>query len=176
MFISSLYTSFDADRPTGGGIPSFWIGDQKSNSVAYMETLLQETPSAGIAIEFSKTNTSMTIRTKTKFFEMGSGKYFLSVLILEDGIDGSSSAGDYEQNGVLNPSTYSHDFVLRASSISNNAYGEEIATTPENGTIIEKDYVMPLNSNWGENIYPVAILWKVDLSDNPTFNFVNAVK
>lgn len=176
MFISSLYSSFDADRSSGGSIPSFWIGDKKSNIVSYMETLLQQTPIAGIAIESTRNDSTMTVKTKTKFFNEGSGKYFLSVLILEDGIDGSSSSGEYAQNGVINPTAYQHDFVLRASSISNNVYGEEIVIGPEEGAVIEKEYVLNLNPNWGQQTYPVAILWYVDSFETPTFQFVNAIK
>lgn len=176
MFVSSLYTSFDADRSTGGSIPAFWIGDIKSTNTANMQALLQQIPVAGIAIQHTIGETYITIKTKTEFFNEGNGKYFLSVLILEDGIDGSNSAGDYKQNGVDNPATYKHDFVLRASSISNNAYGEEIVVSPEKGILIEKEYVISLNPNWGPNVYPVAILWQVDLAGSPTFKFVNAIK
>lgn len=176
MFNSALYTSFDTDRPTGGTIPAFWIGDKKSNIVSYMETLMQQTPIAGIVIESTRNDSTMTVKTKTEFFNEGSGKYFLSVLILEDGIDGSASSGEYAQNGVINPTTYKHDFVLRASSISNNAYGEEIVVDPEKGAVIEKEYVITLNPDWDQYVYPVAILWYVDLFGNPIFKFVNAIK
>jgi hypothetical protein len=176
MFRSGLYTSFSADRPTGGGIPSFWIGDEKTTSTSDMTALLQQTPIAGIAIESTKNETSITVKTKTEFFEAGTGKYFLSVLLLEDGIDGSSSAGDYEQNGVADPTNYKHDFVLRASSVSNNAYGEEIIVGPEKGATIEKEYEIALNAAWDQNVYPVAILWHVDLFGSPNYQFVNAIK
>jgi hypothetical protein len=175
MYKSSLYNSFDADRPTGGGIPSFWIGDLSSSDVSTMNSLLARTPVAGIAIQYSKSETDMTIKTKTEFFNTGSGKYFLSVLILEDGINGSSAAGDYSQNGVADPDTYEHDFVLRASSVGNNAYGEEIAQSPEEGTVIEKEYQIALNPAW-DQVYAVAILWQVDLFGSPNYKFVNAIK
>lgn len=176
MFNSVLYTSFNGDRPSGGSIPAFWIGDIKSNELSTMNTLLQQVPMAGIAIKSSKTDSSMTIQTKTKFYEAGSTKFFLSVLILEDGIDGSTGAGDYVQNGVADPANYKHDYVLRASSVSNNAYGEELVSSPVQDTIIEKEYVIALNPNWGQNVYPVAILWQVDLFSSPNFKFINAIK
>lgn len=176
MYNSSLYGSFNSERPTGGGIPSFWIGDNKTTSVNSMTALLDKTPIAGIAIESTIIESIMTVKTKTKFFEAGSGKYFLSVLILEDGIDGSSSAGQYTQNGVANPTTYKHDFVLRASSISNNSYGEEIVVSPEIGAIIDKEYEITLNPAWDQNVYAVAILWNVDLTSSPNYKFVNAIK
>ena len=118
----------------------------------------------------------MTVKTKTKFFEAGSGKYFLSVLILEDGIDGSDTAGDYEQNGVADPTNYKHDFVLRASSVNGNSYGEEIVISPEKGAIVEKEYEISLNPTWDQDVYAIAILWQVDLSSSPNYKFVNAIK
>lgn len=176
MFNTGLFSSFNADRPTGGGIPSFWIGDEKTTNTADMTALLQQTPIAGIAIESTMNESSITVKTKTEFFAAGEGKYFLSVLILESGIDGSSSAGDYEQNGVANPATYQHDFVLRASSVNGNVYGEEIIVTPENGATVEKEYEIALNASWNQDVYPVAILWHVDLFNSPNYKFVNAVK
>ena len=176
MFNSALYSSFNADRPAGGGIPSFWIGDNKTTSVSAMTALLEQTPVAGIAIESEKNGSTITVKTKTRFFEAGSGKYFLSVLILEDGIDGSSSAGDYEQNGVADPTSYKHDFVLRASGVAGNSYGEMIITSPEKDVVVEKEYEITLNPAWGQDVYPVAILWQVDLSGSPNFKFINAIK
>ena len=176
MYNSGLYMSFNADRPNGGAIPSFWIGDTKTTSVSEMTTLLEQTPIAGIAIETTKNETSMTVKTKTEFFEAGNGKYFLSVLILENGIDGSSSAGDYEQNGAEDPTSYQHDFVLRASSVNGNSYGEEIVISPEKGVVVEKEYEITLNPTWGQDVYAVAILWEVDLFGSPNYKFINAIK
>ena len=176
MYNSNLYSSFSADRPTGGGIPSFWIGDTKTTNVNEMTTLLGQMPIAGIAISAVKNETTMTVKTKTKFFEAGNGKYFLSVLILEDGIDGSSSAGQYEQNGVEDPSSYHHDFVLRASSVSSNSYGEMIINSPEKGATVEKEYEIALNATWDQDVYAVAILWEVDVTGSPNYKFINAIK
>jgi len=176
MYNSGLYGSFNADRPNGGGIPSFWIGDIKTTSVSAMTALLEQTPIAGIAIETTKNETTMTVKTKTEFFEAGNGKYFLSVLILEDGIDGSSSAGDYEQNGAEDPTSYQHDFVLRASSVNGNSYGEMIIQDPEKGAAVDKEYEITLNPSWDQDVYAVAILWEVDLFGSPNFKFINAIK
>ncbi|MCD4729014.1 MAG: Omp28-related outer membrane protein [Bacteroidales bacterium] len=176
MYNSGLYGSFNSERPAGGGIPSFWIGDTKTTDTSAMTTLLEQAPVAGIAIESTKNDTSMTVKTKTEFFEAGSGKYFLSVLILEDGIDGSSSAGEYEQNGVEDPTSYQHDFVLRASSVNGNSYGEEIVISPEKGATVEKEYEIILSPAWGQDVYAVAILWQVDLFSSPNFKFINAIK
>lgn len=176
MFNSALYKSFNADRPSGDIIPSFWIGDEKSQELNTMNSLLQQIPVAGIGIESSQTESSITIKTKTEFFMAGSGQYYLSVLILEDGINGSESAGNYKQNGVADPVNYKHDFVLRASSVNNNVYGEELISNPEKGSIVDKEYEIVLNPGWDQHVYPVAILWQVNLFSNPQYRFINAIK
>ncbi|MEZ5197013.1 MAG: Omp28-related outer membrane protein [Bacteroidales bacterium] len=174
MYNAALYNSFTSIRATGGGIPSFWVGDLKTTQMDQMTNLLNRTPIAGIGISHTKDGSNITVKTNVEFFEDASGEYFLSVLILENGIDGSSSAGAYAQSGTENPTSYRHDFVLRASSIEGNAYGELILTNPENGESVENEYIIPLNSSWTNTVYPVAILWKKDIATSPNFKFINA--
>ena len=123
MYDEDLYNSFTSVRSTGGGVPSFWVGDVKTKEPDQMTALLNQTPIAGIGIEYAKNGTTMTVNTQVEFFEDAEGEYFLSVLVLESGIDGSSSAGAYAQSGTANPPTYEHDFVLRASATEGNVYG-----------------------------------------------------
>ncbi len=163
-----------SDRTTGGGIPSFWVGDIKTTEPDVMTTLLSQTPIAGIGISYNIDGTTMTVNTTVEFFEGAEGEYFLSVLVLESGIDGSSSAGAYAQSGTANPSSYQHDFVLRASSVEGNAYGEYILSDPLNGDTKDNEYEIPLNSAWNKTVYPVAILWKKDDSSTPKYKFINA--
>ena len=176
MFNQGLYNSFENVRTNGGGIPSFWIGDTKTNNESFMTTLLEQEPVAGIAISSSKSGTSITVKTKTEFFEAGEGEYYLSVLILESGIDGSSSSGQYAQNGTDTPATYKHDFVLRASATDGNAYGELVTTDPAKGTTVSKNYTITLEESWNNEVYAVAVLWRKSTTGMPVFEFVNAVK
>ena len=163
-----------SDRTTGGGIPSFWVGDIKTTEPDAMITLLSQTPIAGIGISYNIVGTTMTVNTTVEFFEDAEGEYFLSVLVLESGIDGSSSAGSYAQSGTTNPSSYEHDFVLRASATEGNVYGSVILTDPVNGEISDNEFTISLNSSWDKTIYPVAILWKKDDSSTPKYKFINA--
>ncbi|MEZ5084635.1 MAG: Omp28-related outer membrane protein [Bacteroidales bacterium] len=174
MYDANLYKSFTDDRSTGGAIPSFWVGDIKTYQPESMTELLNQIPIAGIGIMYTKSETNIKVNTNVKFFEDATGEYYLSVLILESGIDGTSSAGAYAQTGTANPSYYQHDFVLRASSIEGNAYGELILTNPMEGENIENDYEIPLNSSWTNTLYPVAILWKKDIATSPKYKFINA--
>ncbi len=174
MYDAALYSSLTNDRSTGGGVPAFWMGDTKTSSSSAMTQLLTKIPDASVDLTYSISNGKMKVNTRSKFFNAVSGDYYLSVFVLEDGIDGSSTAGDYAQNGVSNPTTYKHDFVLRASATS-NCYGEQIAT----GSIaanksIDKSYEITLKSDWKKTLYPCAVLWKKE-TGTPAYKYVNAI-
>lgn len=176
MHIPALYSSFENVRTDGGGIPSFWVGDYKTTSISVMEDLLQQTPIAGLAMSSENNGTSMKVNTKTEFFEESSGDFYLSVFILESGIDGSASAGQYSQNGTANPTDYKHDFVLRASAHQNNAYGEMIIQNPAAGDISSNEFTIDLNESWENEVYAVAVLWRKNSSGTPAYQFINAIR
>lgn len=172
--------SFQGDRPTGGGIPAFWVGDSKSSSssaVSDLQNLKSQSPVAGIDLNYEISGGTATVDVQVKFFESGSGDYHLSTLVLEDGIDGSSSAGQYAQDGTSSSypnDDYEHDYVLRASSVQDQAYGELIASDPGSGETINKSYSIDLDSSWEKELYVCAILWERDNSQSPEYRFVNA--
>jgi hypothetical protein len=178
MYDASLYSSFLNDRTDGGGIPAFWIGDVSNYQNGTMTSLLAQPCTAAIDLSFTKTSTSMTVKTQTKFFTATNGNYFLSVLVLESGIDGGATASsDYKQNGTSDPN-YKHEHVLRASSIAGNSYGESIinGAVPA-GKTIDKTYTIPLNASWNKTVYPCAILWKYDAAaGKPQYKYVNCIK
>lgn len=116
---NDLASSFKKDRPTGGGIPAFWVGDTKSGSssgINDIQNLKSQAPTAGIDLDYELSGGKATVDVKVKFFDGGSGDYYLSTFVLESGIDGSSSAGQYNQKENSDPD-FTHDFVLRASSV-----------------------------------------------------------
>ena len=177
MYIANLYTEFNADRTNGGGIPSFWVGDVKTTSEGEMATLLGKVPEAGVAFFATNSGSEMTVELRVKFFNAASGDYYLSVYLLQDGIDGSASSGEYAQNGVANPDTYKHDFVLRASA-TNNAYGELLTSgSVDAGATFDKDYTIPIDGSWGTGVYAAAVLWRYDTSTGvPNYKYINAYK
>jgi len=175
MHNRALYYSFGAQdqRPTGGGIPAFYVGDNKTYSTSAMTNLLAQTPVAGMDMKSSKKDGKMKVDAQVKFFEDGTGEYYLSILMLEDGIDGGTSApSDYQQNGTSDPN-YKHDFVLRASHVQGNSYGELIATNPAKNKTFDVSAEMDIESGW-EDVYPVLLLWHKNT--NGFYEFVNAFK
>ena len=173
---AQLYNSFRNDRTTGGGIPSFWVGDNSTSSQTAMQNLLNTTAIAGVDYDFKVKDNKMDVNVKVKFFEQGSGEYYLSVLVLEDGIPGGNSApSNYQQHGTSDPD-YTHDFVLRAAATPNNAYGEKIVDDPAANKEIDKSYTIDLDQSW-DDVYAVCIIWKKDNSNgHPYYKYINSLK
>lgn len=173
---SALNNSFRSCRPTNGGIPYFWVGDVdqvNSGSASDAIDILAQTPPAAMDFTAARNGDVMTVNVQTFFFEELSGEFYLSVYILEDGIDGSSSSGSYDQAGAGDP--YEHDFVLRTAATPNDAYGEEIASgTVAAGTLVTNSYDIDLDPSW-DDIYVGVVLWEYD-SGNSFYSFVNARK
>ncbi len=171
MHIPALYNSFNSCRPSGGGIPAFWIGDNKTSSSGSMQSLLDRTPTAGVTFTATKSGNNMVVKTMTQFFEDNTGDFYLSVYILESGIDGTT--GEYEQNGTSDPE-YKHDFVLRETNVPNQVYGELIATGPvSKNKMVRKDYTIALDPSWDQNVYAVAVLWRKVAGGAVEFEYVN---
>ncbi len=103
MYNSTLYAQMTADRQTGGGIPAFWIEDAKTKSTSSMTLLLAKTPIAGIDMKMHREGNVINIAYMVEFFSAGDGDYYLSLWMLESGIDGSASAGSYAQAGTSDP-------------------------------------------------------------------------
>ncbi len=176
---TKLTNSFLYDRYHGGGIPAFYVGDDKTSYVNAMNLLLCSTSNCGIDYQYFITGDSMYVHTKTKFFSSMQGDFYLSVLVLEDGINGNSNAPvDYIQNGTSNSypnDDYFHDFVLRASSVKDSAYGEIIVQNPIQNTEINKNYTIRIDNNWIKP-YPVCIVWKHVIGTKPEYHYINALK
>jgi len=177
MADNSISYGFSSDRPSGGGIPSFWVGDTKTSTSDQdaMKNLVGSGDAiAGIDIKYTKDGSNMKVETLTKFFKAGSGEYFLSVYILEDGIDGSDTApAGYKQPGGA--PGYIHDFVLRAAA-NNMVMGEKIVTDPSADKEISKSFTIPLKADWEKKLYAVAVLWKYDQAATIKFGYINSIR
>lgn len=174
---SAYYSSFTAERPSNG-IPSFWINDEKvtaQNAVNKVNEAIALPVHAGLAMEADRVGTQYNVKVKAEWFEAGAGSYYLSVFLLENGIDGSASAGAYSQNGVNDPD-YEHYYVFRTVA-TQNLYGEPLATDPAAEYSVEKEYTIDIDPTWTNDVYPVAVLWNyVGTGERPNYKFVNAIK
>ena len=175
MYNAALFTSFESVRTTNNGIPAFWIGDNKTTEVQNMQDLLAQTPIASIILKDTIVNHVMTVDVRTDFYTASEGEYYLSVLVLESGISGTASDGEYGQAGTSDPD-YHHDCVLRASATEGNVYGELAFTNPKVEENVKKTFTITLNETWTNDVFPVAILWRKNESSIPQYEFINAVK
>ncbi len=172
-----------SDRPSGGGIPSFWVGDSKTTSSnednAMLDLVATGDAVAGVDVVYTIEGTSMKVETKTKFFSAASGDYYLSVYVLEDGVDGSSTApAGYVQPGASYSypnDDYKHDFIMRACTVG-DVYGELIVSNPAKDKEISKSYTITLDSEWEKTLYAVAVIWKLDASADPQHVYINAMR
>lgn len=171
-----IYLLMADDRQVGSGIPSFWIGDQKTYSSTAMQLLLERTPIAGIDMKAKQHGDSIKFAYQVKFFESAQGEFYLSFWLLESGIPGGAGTGEYQQAGTSDQN-YKHDFVIRA--VKDLVYGRKIVTNPTQGYTLEEISSIYVNSAWKNRLTLVCCLWRFDPQGDPTnynprYKFVNA--
>ena len=162
---SPLYFSYSGSRPTGGGIPSFHIGDKKvdySNMQPHIDTILKKPLEAQVKFSTMVVGDSMRITSKIKFFKNVTGDYFVSFYLCEHDIDGSTTApAGYKQSS--GGADYKHNNVVRLGNVPNNAYGKQITTlasTPAN-TIYNYNCGIYINPRWNKSkLFVTAVIWK----------------
>ena len=162
---SPLLYSYESSRPTGGGIPSFHIGDTKTsyNSLApYIDTILKKSPEAQVKFKTSVSGDSMKITSKIKFFKNVTGEYYISFFLCEHGIDGGATAvTGYKQSGGV--SDYKHNNVVRNGNMPSMAYGTPITTSTSisANTVFDYSCKIGINSRWKrENLFVTSVIWK----------------
>lgn len=118
------------------------------------------TAKAGVGMAHTIDGNTMTITTKTVFFEDCAGSYKLGVYVTESGIMNyqNGQTGDVE-----------HNYILRACA-GGNAFGTTIASSPTKGTKIDGSYTvqLPAEVRNKDNLHVVCVIWKCDASGNPT--------
>ncbi len=119
-------------------------------------------PVANTGMDSHFDGTTLSIATKTRFFQATSGEYYLGLYILEDAVVAT-------QSGISGNA--SHHSVLRAS-FSTDHFGQLIAIGEINsGMEIENTFSKNLDPMWNtSNIEVVAIIWK---KQGDTYEFVN---
>jgi hypothetical protein len=179
MSCNNLQWSYDYSRPTGTGIPSFYIGDKKTpidTMQPYIDTLLRKSPEAQVKFSTAIEGYKMNVTSKIKFFKNVTGDYYVTYFLCEHGIDGSPTAPvGYRQTG--GSAGYKHNNVVRAANTT-TAYGVKFtksATTPAN-TIFDYSCSINIASNWIKaNLFVTAVIWKKnpDMTATCQYTFVN---
>ncbi len=126
------------------------------------------TATAGVGMAYTLSGNTMTITTKTVFFEALTGTYHLGVYVTEDKImnDQSGQTGDVEFNDIL-----------RACA-GGNAFGTNIAVNPAKGTKVDGNYTvtLPSETRVPANCHVVCVIYKMDPATGEPTDIINSNK
>lgn len=122
---------------------------------------------AGIGISHTLSGSTMTINTKTVFFEEVAGTYNLALYVVEDKVMNS-------QNGQT-PATVEHINTLRVIADA-KAFGSTVAVNPAKGKKVDGTYTvtLPAETRVKENCKVVAVLWKIDPATGEPTDVLNS--
>lgn len=166
--ISSIPIAGESDITNhigGSGIPSGAVNMGTDTYPTELEPLVKQATianpvaKAGIGIKRSVSGNTITIDTKTVFFEDLTGTYNLAIYVTENKIM-------EEQNGQTAPKV-EHNHTLRAIA-GGKGYGSSIGSNPTKGTKIDGNYtvVIPELRN-ADNLQVVAVLYKMGTNNKP---------
>lgn len=115
---------------------------------------------AGIGINKTVSGGTLSIKTKTVFFDAASGSYNLAVYVTEDGLVANQTNHT--------PAQVTHNNVFRGSA--NGAFGQNITSGASANQMIEGTYSFTLTSDVKNpnNLHVVAVLWKMGADGKPT--------
>jgi|WetSurMetagenome_2_1015567.scaffolds.fasta_scaffold147917_2 hypothetical protein len=145
-------TLFGGERVLG---PDMWLDATTE--------LLALPPDALISITNSYNATSRELSTtvKSRFLKLLSGKYNVSVCILEDSIISPQK----NNNPAVGPVPIIYDYVFMdvLRNAINGNYGEEITASVDTNMVYEKSYTYTLKSNWvPKNCHVLAFVFNAE--------------
>jgi hypothetical protein len=145
-------TIFGGERVLG---PDMWL-DATTD-------LLALPPDALISITNSYNTTTRELSTtvKSRFLNLLSGKYNVSVCILEDSIISPQK----NNNPAVGPVPIIYDYVFMdvLRNAINGNYGEEITASVDTSMVYEKSYNYTLKSNWvPKNCHVLAFVFNAE--------------
>jgi hypothetical protein len=126
------------------------------------------TAKAGVGMQYTLSGNTMTVNTKTVFFEALTGTYQLGVYVTEDAIMNTQSGqtGEVEFNDILR--------VVA----DGKAFGTSIAVNPAKGTKVDGTYTLtlPAETRVPANCHVVCVIYKVDPATGDPTDIINANK
>lgn len=147
---------------TGGMYPDYNAFKTKINQAHTTYPVAK----GGIGISHSLSGSTMTVNTKTVFFEDVSGTYNLAIYVVEDKImnDQAGQTGEVE-----------HVNTLRAIA-DGKAFGTTVAVNPAKGTKVDGTYTitLPAETRNKDNCKVVAVLWKMDPATGEPTDVLNS--
>ncbi len=155
------------------GTPSAAVNVGPDTYPTYLEPKVTQalaanpTAKAGVGMAHTISGTSVSVTTKTVFFEdMPAGTYNLAVYVTEDHIMESQSGqtGDVE-----------HNYILRGIA-DGKAFGTTVAVNPTKGQKFDGTYTvqLPAETRNTTNLHVVCVIYKVDPATGDPTQVVNA--
>ena len=173
MLVVGAHYSGDLQNAAGGffdqvlqapGQPVFYLNNDnqgvRSNNLsaklaetdAMVKQITGEQPLVGVGMEVQPSQTSITVRTKTKFFNATDGEYYLGLYLIEDGVVADQAS--VGSNAV-------HPMVARAI-FSDQGEGVQLADGAiAADTEMENEFTLVRQPEWNlDNSYVYGIIWK----------------
>jgi len=161
---------FTSNLPQAFGQPLFYVNQSKyttstilNNAKDAVNAAATISPLANTGITAIINENSLEVDAKVKFFQEGTGNYFLSLLVIENSvIEFQFDRGDDAE----------HKKILR-TSLGQGTFGEAIASLSVSaGAEFDLQLTQEIDPSWvAENIEIAAILWN-KVANN--YEFVNA--
>jgi hypothetical protein len=155
-----------------GGTPDGAVNVGPSTYPTYLEPKVTQaisanpTAKAGVGMAYTIEGNTMTINTKTVFFQALTGSYSLAVYVAEDGIMNYQSG--------QTPAQVQHDYVLRAIA-GGKAFGSTIVANPAAGTKIDGSYTVTIPQVRNkENLKVVCVIYKMDPATGEPTEVINS--
>lgn len=140
-----------------------WVAPTFELDTSDFYHLIDSTNSAptpcGIGLSKSISGSTMTIKTKTVFFDAYEGEFTLAVYIVEDDLY-------FEQNGSSN---WYHDNVFRACVNDPQGVGTTLVNGPvTKGTTFDNEFTYTIPSNFvPANLHVIAVVYKMGTNPKP---------
>jgi hypothetical protein len=145
------------------GVNSGNVSDKVTETRNLINNNANNSPVANVGLDATLAGNTLTLTTKTLFFQATEGEYYLGLYILENNVIAAQAS---------NSDMASHPFVLR-TSITNDIFGPEVANGSINaGTeVTDQSVTYELNDSWDfANLSVMGVLWK---KEGNTYQFVN---
>ena len=131
-----------------------------------INTVIGTSPTVGVCAIASLSGTTVTVKTKTRFFSASSEEHHVSVYLLEDNV-----IADQSHSSLGTVPDMPHDHVLRAAANESNYLGESIGSSFSSEQEVEGSYNIEidpkynqstgLTTDWkAEDLKVTVIVWK----------------
>ncbi len=182
-------SAFSSNFPASG-VPNFYVGNQNSGqSIAgNIANLIAQSPMAGVGHNWKRSGDKINVSAKVKFYEAGSGTYYVGTYFIQGDIEASGSltqsdftnrledvngvskwtvdAAPVNSNGsqkflIKSGDSFIHAHTLTSSADNLSTWGEAIPVPPSANDQYTMNFTITIPANSATNGMKVlTVLWK----------------